>query len=300
MAIFEIKPGISCATQSNVKKNTPRMPIPVLDLRSVLAFNQSHIINSASFPIEELSDRLHELPVRTRPIELFGSLEQLQKATAFLSGKGYLIVNRQVASEKKLLQLKQSEKLVSGGAYQRLWQPAAIVKRFIQSYAADCENKSGLDLACGSGRDSVYMSMQGFTMTAIDYLPSALEKLSDLAGRCEQSIHVIQLDLEKTSEETNKNPFEVLAGPFGCVTVVRYLHRPGLAQLKSLIDVGGYIVYQTFMKGCEEFGSPKNPRFLLEAGELANIFSDFEILVDDVEYLADGRPTNCFIAKRII
>lgn len=272
----------------------------MLDLRSVQAFNQSHIINSASFPIDELSDRLHELPMRTQPVELFGSLEQLQKATEFLSAKGYLIVNRQVASEEKLLQLKQSGKLAFGRSYQRLWQPAEIVKRFIQSYSADCENKSGLDLACGSGRDSVYMSMQGFAMTAIDYLPSALEKLSDLAQRCTQSINVVQLDLEKTSQENSQNPLDVLADPFGCVIVVRYLHRPGLVQLKSLIDIGGYIVYQTFMRGCEEFGSPKNPRFLLESGELASIFFDFEILVDEVEYLADGRPTNCFIAKRII
>ena len=280
-------------------KNNPSQ-IPVLDLRSVCQFNQSHIINSANFPIEELSNRLHELPMRTQPVELFGSLAQLQNATEFLSAKGYQIANSQEASEENLLHLKQLGKLAFGRAYQRFWQPAAIVKRFAESYSKDCANKNGLDLACGSGRDSVYLSMNGFSMTAIDYLPEALAKLSDLAKRCEQSVKTVLLDLERASQKQQHSLFDNLANHYGCVVVVRYLHRPGLEHLKSLIDIGGYIVYQTFMRGCEKFGSPKNPRFLLETGELANIFSDFEILVDEVEYLADGRPTSCFIAKRII
>ncbi len=274
--------------------------IPVLDLRSLQQFNQSHIIDSASFPIEELSQRLHELPTRAQPIELFGSLVQLQNAVDFLSSKGYQVENCHEVSEEKLLQLKQSGMLAFGGVYQRLWQPAAIVKKFILGYSLDCKNKSGLDLACGSGRDSVYMSMNGFSMTAVDYLPEALQKLSDLAKRCEQTVKTVQLDLEAVGQKQYHSLFDNLTGHYGCVVVVRYLHRPGLAYLKSLIDIGGYIVYQTFMRGCEKFGRPKKTKFLLEPGELANHFFDFDILVDEVECLADGRPTNCFIAKRII
>ncbi len=280
-------------------KTSHTVQIPILDLRSIRLFNQSHIIDSASFPIAELSERLHELPMRTQPVALFGLLSQLQIAKEFLSSKGYSIANSQEASQENLLQLKRSQQLAFGESYRRLWQPAPIVEKFIEQYSLDCENKCGLDLACGSGRDAIYLSMQGFKMTAVDYQPSALEKLSDLANRCGQTINVVQLDLEPSNQEKQFSPFDILASHYGCVIVVRYLHRPGLAQLKSLVDTGGYIVYQTFMRGCEKFGSPKNPRFLLEPGELATIFSDFEILVDEIEYLADGRPTNCFIAKRI-
>lgn len=297
-----MKLGTSYAKQSIPVLSTMKnscLRIPILDLRPAKQFNQSHIINSASFPIDELSERLHELPIRTQPVELFGSLAQMQNATKFLSGKGYRVTNTQEATEEKLLQLKQVGRLAFDGSYHRLWQPAAIVERFVQTYSMDCENKKGLDLACGSGRDAVFMSMNGFLMTAVDYLPDALSKLSDLASRCEQSIKTLQIDLERTNQITLQSPLDELTAHYGCVIVVRYLHRPGLAQLKSLIDIGGYIVYQTFMRGCEKFGSPRNPRFLLEHGELANVFSDFEILIDEVEYLADGRPTNCFIAKRM-
>jgi tellurite methyltransferase len=280
-------------------KTIPSVKIPILDLRPAQLFYQSHIIGSASFPVSELFERLHELPIRAQAVELFGSVSELEIATQFLSSKGYRISQTQVADQQKLLELQQSNNLAFGKSYQRLWQPARIVKRFIENYSLHSENKTGLDLACGSGRDTVYMSMQGYSMTAVDYLPSALQKLSDLAIRCEQSIKSILLDMEKLDDDKHCSPLTTLQHQYGCVVVVRYLHRPGLAQLKRLIDIGGYIVYQTFMHGCEKFGSPKNPRYLLELGELAEVFSDFDILVDEVEYLPDGRPTNCFIAKRI-
>jgi hypothetical protein len=44
-------------------------------------------------------------------------------------------------------------------------------------------------------------------------------------------------------------------------------------------------------------GRPRNPNFLLNAGELAEVFSNAEILVDEVEVLDDGRPVAAFIAK---
>jgi hypothetical protein len=52
------------------------------------------------------------------------------------------------------------------------------------------------------------------------------------------------------------------------------------------------------MVGSEVFGSPKNPNFLLKAGELSDVFSDCDILLDEVVTLADGRPMSLFVARK--
>ncbi|NJL30478.1 MAG: class I SAM-dependent methyltransferase [Phycisphaerales bacterium] len=40
-----------------------------------------------------------------------------------------------------------------------------------------------MDIACGSGRDAVWLAMQGYEVDGLDVLPDALERASDLAHR---------------------------------------------------------------------------------------------------------------------
>jgi len=293
--------GISYVIRSFALKmeKATHSSIPIIDLRSSDLFNKSHISSSSNFPVAELPERLHELPACTQPISLFGSPLEIQTAMNFLVPKRYIISNRQIASDEELQQLEKLNRLSSGDTYQRLWNPAKIVSQFVDNFSDKCENKNGLDLACGSGRDSVYMAMHGWTMTGVDYLPSALQKMSDLTKRCKQSVNTVLMDLEKSDLDDGFCKLRTINQFYGCVIVVRYLHRSNLHLLKQLIDVSGFIVYQTFMQGCEKFGRPKNPKFLLRKGELAETFSDFDILVDEIEYLDDGRPTNCFIAQKV-
>ncbi len=69
----------------------------------------------------------------------------------------------------------------------------------------------------------------------------------------------------------------------------------GCAQLQP----GGILIYQTFMQGAEQFGSPRNPNFLLKPGELAQVFAHTDILLDTVETLDDGRPVSAFICRQV-
>ena len=267
---------------------------PVIDVRPANEFNDAHIIASSSFPAKEIENRLHELPVRSKQLSLFGTLEQLAEAKLLLEKKGYTIAGKMLADTHQIKKLKSSKWFEQGSFSKRLWQPANVVATFIKHYAKQSPNNTGLDIACGSGRDCVYMASQGWSMTGIDYSPSSLDKLVNLAKQNNQRITPLLLDLEK-----HFSRLLALKQSYGAVIVVRYLHRPILDQLKTLIDDKGFIIYQTFLKGCEDFGSPKNPRFLLEPGELATVFSDFRIILDEVEFLDDGRPTNRFIAQKI-
>ena len=116
-----------------------------------------------------------------------------------------------------------------------------------------------LDLACGSGRHARHMAMLGYKVEAVDRDSALLQPLSALPGvttRC--------ADLEG-------GPWPYAGAVFDAVIVTRYLHRPLLPAIRSLLGPGGILIYETFMVGNEALGRPTNPEHLLRPGELLDM-----------------------------
>ncbi len=65
---------------------------------------------------------------------------------------------------------------------------------------------------------------------------------------------------------------------FDAVIVVHYLHRPLFSLLAEAVAPGGRLIYETFARGNEQFGRPRNPDFLLRPRELLDAFQDLRIL----------------------
>lgn len=85
------------------------------------------------------------------------------------------------------------------------------------------------------------------------------------------------------------------------LVVVRFLRRGVLEGLHEGVLRGGFVVYEHFLTGCEEFGGPRKKSQMLEMGELGRVFSaerGFRVIRDDAERLADGRPVARFVARR--
>jgi SAM-dependent methyltransferase len=238
---------------------------------------------------------MHELPKTSEPLALYGSRTDLQQAYAFLTSKGYQVAQQTECTPEWVTALQTAGKLEVGTHSQRLWQPAPLLARFVTEFmpAHQIQPGQGLDIGCGAGRDMVYLAMHGWQMTGIDYIPGALQRAQQLASSQHVAVTTLQMDLE-----TGQDPFGMFAdGQFALICVARYLHRPLFPWLKRLLQPGGILIYQTFMQGSEKFGSPRNPNFLLKAGELAEVFAGAAILLDAVETLDDGRPMSAFIAR---
>jgi SAM-dependent methyltransferase len=266
---------------------------PIIDLRSVEEYVIAHWKNASHFPVESIISRMYELPKRDQQLRLIGKSNQLTIAQNQLLEKGYQIaatIEWTYTLEKRLESLNLLEKGIKST---RLWSPAPIVRYFQNNIVNETNIGRALDIGCGAGRDSVYLATKGWQVDAVDYLPDALSKVITLAKRNHVAVNCHLIDLEKSPDTLKHLDYQ-----YQLIIVSRYLHRPLLPILKKMIASEGYIVYQTFMRGCEAFGSPKNPRFLLEKGELAGIFTEFDVIQDEIEYLEDGRPTNAFIARK--
>ncbi|MGD8435378.1 MAG: hypothetical protein PVI73_14765, partial [Syntrophobacterales bacterium] len=85
-------------------------------------------------------------------------------------------------------------------------------------------------------------------------------------------ITVWRVDLE--SEGVNPLPEHA----YGAILVFRYLHRPLIPCIKKALRNGGLLLYETFTVEQPRFGKPRNPDYLLELGELRQMFADWEVI----------------------
>ena len=128
-----------------------------------------------------------------------------------------------------------------------------------------------LDLACGSGRNAIWLAEQGFQTLAVDRNATVLEALNEEATRRRLPLRTHVVDLEDGRPFLEPETFDV-------IVVVHYLHRPLFPALVRALRPAGVLVYETFTNAQAARGKPTNPAFLLEAGELRTLVGPLEVL----------------------
>lgn len=129
-----------------------------------------------------------------------------------------------------------------------------------------------IDLACGQGRNGVFLAAKGIPVILIDRSDTRLAEARHLAGLAGVAVDIRQLDLEKAGAD----PLEGFAA--GGIMVFRYLHRPLIPAIRRSIRTGGVLIYETFTQDQRRFGKPRNPDYLLQPQELKGWFQDWQIL----------------------
>ena len=150
-------------------------------------------------------------------------------------------------------------------------KPAQLLVENLRLFTS-LETENGvLDLACGTGRNGLFLLEHNIPVTFADNNRACLEEIE---RRCEHNplAKTWLVDLETKDEDP-------LTGKiFDGILVFHYLHRPLFASLRNAVRPGGLIAYETFTRAQSRFGRPTNPDFLLEDGELVAEFADWQIL----------------------
>jgi len=137
-----------------------------------------------------------------------------------------------------------------------------------------------LDLACGSGRHSRLFLERGHPVLAVDRDLSRLGPLAD-----HPRLETLACDLEDGSIP------DLFQRRFGAIVVTNYLYRPLFGAIAAALAPGGVLIYETFAKGNERFGKPRNPDFLLDSGELRRAFgASLEIVAFEEVTVDQPRP----------
>jgi SAM-dependent methyltransferase len=155
-----------------------------------------------------------------------------------------------------------------------------------------------------SSLSAVYLCERGWQVTAIDCLPTLLDRcraLAALAGTTAPTL--LCWNVEQMLRENQSLHDRLGSQKFDLIHVARYLHRPLYESLrKHLLRPGGFIVYSTFARGCEAFGKPKNPLHILQPRELLDVFGGAdEFLVHEYREsrIEDLRPVQSICSQRL-
>ena len=128
---------------------------------------------------------------------------------------------------------------------------------------------TALDVACGVGHNAIYLARRGYAVVAVDGSFTGLRYCRNALRGQNLRVSLVNADLEN---------FALPAEYFAVVLVVRYLHRPLIAQLKATLKPGGLMIYRTFNANYLRERPVFNPDYLLKPGELAGFFTDFKCI----------------------
>jgi SAM-dependent methyltransferase len=120
-----------------------------------------------------------------------------------------------------------------------------------------------LDIACGSGRNALFLARRGYTVDGIDIALAGLLRARDIARVEGLPVQLIQADLEQ---------FTLPVARYGAIINARYLQRSLFGQIERALEPGGILLFETFLIDQMQFGHPRNTDFLLQRGELRAAF----------------------------
>jgi tellurite methyltransferase len=120
-----------------------------------------------------------------------------------------------------------------------------------------------LDLACGLGRNALFLAAQGWEVTAVDASPVAIDILRERASEG-PPVHAVVADLES-------GEFVIQPDAWDLIVDCKYLQRSLFPSIRDGIRAGGFFVGVIPMEGI-------NPAFCMDAGEGRELFAGWKLL----------------------
>lgn len=132
-----------------------------------------------------------------------------------------------------------------------------------------------LDIACGKGRNALFLAARGFEVTAFDISAVALAEARRRALARSLAVSWQKADLER---------IHLPQSHYDLIVNFNYLQRSLIPQILPALKDGGHVIFETYLTDQKEIGHPKNPQYLLAHNELLDLFRPCRVL-----YYREGR-----------
>ncbi|SNB46540.1 Methyltransferase domain-containing protein [Geobacter sp. DSM 9736] len=127
-----------------------------------------------------------------------------------------------------------------------------------------CPGRKALDIACGEGRNSVFLARNGFSVTGVDISETGLAKARQWARLEELSIDFVHADLASYP----------LEGTYDLIINFNFLLRELIPSMVAALSAGGLLVFDTILDTPALPGVHKK-EYLLQPGELHELFAAY-------------------------
>ena len=145
-------------------------------------------------------------------------------------------------------------------------EPSPLLRTAIESLKPG----RALDIACGAGRHAILLAEHDWHVTAVDSSRVGIEILQQRARKAGLTVEAHVADLESGG-------FYIGPATYDLICVFYYLQRDLFSRIRAGVKPGGTVVAAIHLNDGKEDAKPDNPAFLLERGELKQLFADWEI-----------------------
>lgn len=152
----------------------------------------------------------------------------------------------------------QSEEFLLGA------NPSKFLAERIGEAKRLCPGRKALDIACGEGRNSIFLARQGFSVTGLDISPVGLAKARSWAER-----EGLDCDFRLVNLEEYR-----IAETYDLIINFNFLLRDLIPQEVAALTPGGVIIFDTILES-PTAPVPHRKDFLLQPGEMARLFAPY-------------------------
>ena len=133
-------------------------------------------------------------------------------------------------------------------------EPSSILKKYWPLASVG----NALDLACGNGRNSLFLAAKGFSVDAVDISMIATDRLKAQNAK----LNVICTDLD--TWDCPPNHYDLIIN-------IRFLDRRLFAIIQQGLKPGGVLIFESFLDG-------EADTYCLKHNELPEAFPSFKVI----------------------
>lgn len=160
-------------------------------------------------------------------------------------------------------------------------RPSPFLSQEIERLRRLSPGKRALDIACGEGRNSVFLAQNGFLVTGLDISDVGLGKAARRAAKAGVVVDFQRVDLDAYR----------ITGQLDLIINFNFLLRGLIPGEMEALSPGGLLIIDTIMESKELLAS-HNPTYLLRRGELKRICEGLPGEILFYEELTEGEiPT---------
>ncbi len=175
----------------------------------------------------------------------------------------------------------------TAGAYSQRSQSSD----FLRQHIGHLQPGHALDVACGAGRNSLYLARQGWQVDAMDISAVGLEQ--GQASALEADLHI------------NWHCQDLLTNPtlprcdYQLIILFRFVAMQLLEQLPAHLAPGGLLIVEEHMVWPGSVTGPTSNRFRVEPGALKLRLSAMEVIVDEEGEIVDADGSTAALCRLV-
>lgn len=135
--------------------------------------------------------------------------------------------------------------------------------RFLEAHLGELPRGTALDVACGAGRNALFLARAGYRVDALDISPAALER-----GRSAAAAEGLEIDWIRADLEQGLDSIAELEARYDLIVMIRYVNLSLVPALIARLADGGCLLCEEHLQTRRAVAGPRSAAYRLGSNQL--------------------------------